>query len=42
MRYKKSNFVKKEKRKKSIEDKIMIEDDTRILRNRLDEKISDI
>ena len=31
-----------EQRKKAIEDKVMIEDDTRILRNRLDEKIFDI
>ena len=31
-----------EKRKKAIEDKVMIEDDIRILRNRLDEKTYDI
>ena len=31
-----------ERRKKSIEEKFTIEDDTRILKNRLDEKISDV
>ena len=31
-----------EQRKKAIEDTVMIKDDIRILRNRLDEKISDI
>ena len=30
-----------EQRKKAIEDKVMIEDDIRILRNRLDEKTFD-
>ena len=31
-----------EKTRKSIEDKVMIKDDTRILKNRLDENIFDI
>ena len=40
MRYKKSEEI--DQRKKVVEDKVMIEDDTIILRNRLDEKIFDV